>query len=258
MTTTAASALAPWVGALYDDWLADQLLARDEAELEGTLRFLTEQLALAPGMRVLDQCCGIGTLMMPLAERGLAVVGVDQAAGYIERAQVEAARRGLALEAHAADAGAFVPSAKVHAAFNWWTSFGYGVTDAENREMLARAFESLVPGGRFALDTMNVPGVLRHFQRDVVVRRQTARGEVLLLRETTLDLRAGRMNKRWTYFVDGERKVEHPSSVRLYMPESIVALLEGVGFVDVALFGSIAGEPLGLDSGRLIAVGRRP
>ncbi len=253
-----AGAVVPWVGALYDDWLADQLLVRDEAELEGTLRFLTEQLALAPGKRVLDQCCGIGTLMMPLAERGLSVVGVDQAVGYIERARGEATRRGLPLEAHAADAGVFVPTTPVDAAFNWWTSFGYGATDAENREMLARAFESLVSGGRFALDTMNVPGVLRHFQRDVVVHRQTARGEVLLLRETTIDLRAGRMNKRWTYFVDGERRVEHPSSVRLYMPEAIVAFFESVGFVDVALFGSIAGEPLGLDSGRLIAVGRRP
>jgi hypothetical protein len=44
----------------------------------------------------------------------------------------------------------------------------------------------------------------------------------------------------------------------MYMPETIVALLESVGFVEVALFGSVAGEPLGLDSGRLIAVGTRP
>ena len=162
--------------------------------------------------------------MMPLAERGLAVVGVDQAAGYIERARGRggASRLGAGGARHRRGRDSS-HRRRSHAAFNWWTSFGYGVTDAENREMLARAFESLVPGGRFALDTMNVPGVLRHFQRDVVVRRQTARGEVLLLRETTLDLRAGRMNKRWTYFVDGERKVEHPSSVRLYMPESIVA-----------------------------------
>ncbi len=252
------SALEPWVGALYDDWLAEQLLVRDDAELEGTLAFLEEKLRLAPGRRVLDQCCGIGTLMLPLAARGLVVVGVDQAEGYVERARTEATRRGLRVEVHAADAGAFVPAAPVDAAFNWWTSFGYGVTDEENRRMLARVFAALVPGGRFALDTMNVPGVLRHFQRDVVLRRHTSRGEVVLLRETTLDLRAGRMNKHWSYFLGGERRVEHDSSVRMYMPEAIVALLEGVGFAGVELYGSVAGEELGIDSGRLIAVATRP
>ena len=249
---------AAWVGPLYDDWLAEQLLVRDDAELEGTLAFLGDKLRLAPGRRVLDQCCGIGTLMMPLAARGIDVVGVDQAAGYVERARATASERGLRLEVHAADAGVFVPSAPVDAAFNWWTSFGYGATDEDNRPMLARAFSALVPGGRFALDTMNVPGILRHFQRDVILRRQTPRGEVVLLRETTLDLRAGRMNKRWSYFLGGERRVEHDSSVRMYMPEAIVGLLEGVGFVHVELYGSVAGEALGLDSGRLIAVGSRP
>ena len=124
--------------------------------------------------------------------------------------------------------------------------------------MLARAFDALVPGGRFALDTMNVPGVLRAFQPDVALRKQTSRGEVLLLRESTLDLARGRMNKRWTYFVGGRQEVQHLSSVRLYMPEAIAAMLRGVGFVDVELVGSTSNEPLGLDSARLVALARRP
>jgi SAM-dependent methyltransferase len=247
-----------WWADLYDDWLAEQLLVRSESEVQGELAFLTERLGLAAGTRALDQCCGVGSLSLPLAARGVQIVGVDQAAGYVARAEREARARNLPATFFAADAREFVPREPVHAAFNWWTSFGYSPSDDDNARMLARAFDALVPGGRFALDTMNVPGVLRAFQRDVALRKQTPRGEVLLLRETTLDLERGMMNKRWTYFFGEKLEVEHRSSVRLYLPDAVATMLRGVGFTDVQLLGSTAGEALALDSPRLIALARRP
>ena len=57
-----------WWQALYDELLAEVLLVRSEdAEQEATLAYLTEALDLAPGRRVFDQCCGIGSLALPLA-----------------------------------------------------------------------------------------------------------------------------------------------------------------------------------------------
>ena len=247
-----------WWAALYDDWLAEQLLVRGESDVLGELAFLTERLGLTEGTRVLDQCCGVGSLSLPLAARGVEVIGVDQAAGYVARAERDARARGLSATFFAADAREFVPRAPVHAVFNWWTSFGYSPDDHDNVRMLARAFDALVPGGAFAMDTMNVPGVLRAFQPDVVLRKQTPRGEVLLVRESSIDLARGMMDKRWTYFVGERREVEHRSSVRLYLPDAIVKMLRSVGFVDVELVGSTAGETLCLDSPRLIALARRP
>ncbi len=232
-----------WWAALYDDWLADQLLVREVGEVEATARFLCERLRLRAGSRVLDQCCGIGSVAMPLAARGIRVVGVDQAEPYIARATREARERHLEATFVAADACQFVPPERVDAAFSWWTSFGYFDDDDANLTMLARAFDALVPGGAFALDTMNVPGVFRGFQRDVVHRRETPRGDVVLLRESTIDLASGRMLKRWTYFVDGRREVEHESSVRLYLPDAVVGMLRRAGFVDVELVGSLRGSP---------------
>jgi 2-polyprenyl-3-methyl-5-hydroxy-6-metoxy-1,4-benzoquinol methylase len=246
-----------WWGALYDDWLADQLLDRGGDEVTRTINFLKDRLAIKRGARVLDQCCGIGTLSIALAADGVKMVGVDQAAGYIDRAKRDSASRELSIEFVAADACAFVPSTPVDAVFNWWTSFGYAEIDEENRQMLARAFDALTPGGMFALDTMNVPGILRGFQRDVVLRKETSRGDVVLLRESAIDLARGRMKKRWTYFVDGVRNVEHESSVRLYMPSDIRRMLHDVGFIDVELLGGLNGEPIDLDSQRLIATARR-
>jgi SAM-dependent methyltransferase len=247
-----------WWSALYDDWLAEQLLVREPGEVDATVAFLVDRLGIRRGSRVFDQCCGIGSVALALAAWGADVVGVDQARGYVERAAREARERGHRAEFVAADACRFVPSRAVDAAFNWWTSFGYFDDDDDNRAMLARAFDSLAPGGRFALDTMNAPGLLRAFQRDVVVRRQTPRGEVVLLRESAMDLEGGRISKRWTYFLEGVEKVRHESSVRLYMPDAVVAMLRSVGFADVELHGGIAGERLTIDSARLIALARRP
>jgi ubiquinone/menaquinone biosynthesis C-methylase UbiE len=247
-----------WWSALYDDWLAEQLLVREPGEVDATLAFLVERLHLRRGARVLDQCCGVGSVALALAAWGAEVVGVDQARGYVDRAARDAKERGLRAELVAADACRFVPSAPVDAAFNWWTSFGYFDDDDDNRAMLARAFDALAPGGRFALDTMNAPELLRAFQRDVVVRRKTPRGNVTLLRESAMDLARGRLLKRWTYFLDGVERVRHESSVRLYMPDAVAAMLRSVGFTDVELLGGIAGEPLTIDSARLIAVARRP
>ncbi|MFE6864541.1 class I SAM-dependent methyltransferase [Nocardia sp. NPDC057668] len=246
-----------WWADLYDDLLADQLLEREAGTVEPTLDFLLDRLDLRPGDSVYDQCCGIGSLTIPLAARGLRALGVDQAAGYIERARWDAENAGVTAEFAAANACDFVPPEPVDAVFNWWTSFGYG-TDADNQRMLDRAFESLCPGGRFALDTMNLSGVLRGFQRDNVLHRETPRGRVLLLRETTIDLPSGRMLKDWTYFVDGHLETRHRSSVRLYLPDAVAAMLATAGFTDIDLLGDLTGAALTLDSPRLIALARRP
>jgi SAM-dependent methyltransferase len=246
-----------WWAALYDDLLAGVLLERaDPAETAATLAFLERALDLAPGDRVFDQCCGVGSLSGPLAARGFEVVGVDLIPAYV--AQANRAAAGLPAQHHAADAFTFVATPPCAAAYNWWTSFGYAETDAENLRMLARAFESLSPGGRFALDFMNALQVIRSFAPDVVLSRETARGPVTLWRRSRLVPEAGALEKTWTYFLaDGER-VTRESRVRLYMPHELKALLHVAGFEDVQFLGDLDGGALSPDSPRCIAVARRP
>jgi len=248
-----------WWAGLYDDLLADVLLVRDDPnELKSTLDFLSEALGIQSGDRVLDQCCGIGSLSIPLAARGFVLIGVDQAAAYTEQAAIIAREQAVNAKFHAADASLWVSPQPCRAAFNWWTSFGYGVDDKSNAQMLARAYDSLAPGGIFALDTLHLPGVLRHFQKDVVLDRHTRFGKVVLWRNSQLDLAQGRLNKSWTYLLDDGRRVEHKSSIRLYMPHSIVDMLQSVGFESIKLYGNINKDPIHLDSPRCICVARRP
>ncbi len=248
-----------WWQSLYDEHLAEVLLTRESLEeVVRTSDFLERVLCLSPGMRVFDQCSGIGGVAIPLAERGLHVVGVEQCGAYVQRSVEEAAHVAERCSFFEGDAFEFVPERPVHAAYNWWTSFGYTRSDDKNSRMLARAFESLQPGGRFALDFLNLPGVLRGFQRHVVLRKPTPSGEVVLLRETALDLPSGTMEKTWTYFLPDGRRVTHQSSLRLYLPHQLRELLLGVGFEDVSFFGGVGGEALTMDTLRCIALARRP
>ena len=247
-----------WWKTLYDHNLAEILLVRaDPHETTRTILFLENVLQLQPGCRIFDQCCGIGTLSIALAETKYRVVGVDQCDAYIARAKRDAQAISADLDFFAGDAFEFVPGQPMHAAFNWWTSFGYAHDDAINARMLARAFESLVDGGRFALDFMNVTGLFRHFQRDTILRRSTPQGELLLTRESKLDLARGVLLKEWTYFLANGERVSHSSEVRLYQPVDLQRMLESVGFCNVRFYGDIEAGPLTIDSPRCIAVAQK-
>src|SRR5690348_1694259 len=68
--------------------------ARGQASTKGTelvVDFLASELALAPGMRVLDVGCGPGRHALSLARRSIAVHGVDRSAAFLELARNAAA-----------------------------------------------------------------------------------------------------------------------------------------------------------------------
>ena len=46
--------------------------------------------------------------------------------------------------------------------------------------------------------------------------------------------------------------------MRFYMPHTLAELLRGVGFTDVELYGTLAGDPIDLGGLRAIARARRP
>jgi hypothetical protein len=249
---------AHWWQSLYDDIVAELFLVRkDQQELHATIAFLRQVLHLVPGDTAFDQGSGIGSLVLPLAREGIAVIGVDQASAYIERARAEAAKEALPCEFHAADATTFVPLRPCASGFNWGTSFG-NADDESNRRMLRCAREAIRPGGWFALDYQNIPALLHRFKECMVRRHTDANGETVLLRESTVDLAGGVLVQRWTFFFpDGRSEVRH-SAIRLYLPHVLADMLRECGFAEIEFHGGVRGEPLSLTSSRCILIARRP
>ncbi len=244
-----------WWSALYDDLLADVLLdATTPAQVAAEVAFLVDQLRLSPSDRVFDQCAGVGRISIPLAAWGARVTAVEQAERYVERARAAALAARVSLEIVAGDAFAYVPPEPCQGALNWWTSFGYLPDDDGNSRMLRRAFEALAPGGRFAIDFLNVPGICRDFRPHDIDHRNG----IVMLRESRLDLARGLLHKTWTFITPDGRRVERPSTVRLYTPDRLAELLASVGFTELAIYGGVDAQPITLASPRCIVVGTRP
>ena len=251
---------ACWWEDFYDGYLADVLLeGHNDGESTRTVEFLKSVLGISRGDLVFDQCCGTGRVAVPLAEAGFRVVGIDLIEPYVASARAKLDGSGFDATFQAADAFEFVVPELCAGALNWWTSFGYAMADRENVRMLERAFESITPGGRFALDFMNAPGVLRHFQKETITRGHSkAEGEILLIRESKVDVANGVLEKDWTYYIENGKRVKHHTSVRLYHPPDLRRLFETVGFANVKLFGDLDASPITLESPRCIIVGTKP
>ncbi|MFO0660234.1 MAG: methyltransferase domain-containing protein [Polyangiaceae bacterium] len=255
-----ATSTPAWLFDFFDQHFADLVLDREAAEARSEVDSIVSLLGLESGARVLDQCCGIGTLAIPLARRGFDVVGVDLIRGYVERARERATQARVRVDFHEANALTFRMRAPCDAAFCWRTSFGFHRDDRENQKQIQAAFESLRSGGRYALELGNLAQVVRNFQPCMMKRFDTEQGEVLMLRESDLDLVEGVLHQVWTYVLPNGPRHVREGVTKLYLPHQIAEMMRAVGFVDVELMGD-ANHPergMWLDAPRCIVIGAKP
>lgn len=247
-----------WWDGFFPPEAGDLFLARtDSAERQATVDFLREALRLPQGGRVCDQCCGIGSLSIALAQSGYRVCGVDLSDPFIRRAKTDAAVADVACEFTCGDALEFVAQPACDGVFNWYSSFGYAADDERNRQMLCKAADSLKPGGRFALDVPNFPGLLRNFQHYLVRRGEVQGQAVLLIRDSQLNFRRGLLEQTWTWHIGARPPVQRRSALRIYLPHQIAEMLAVSGFAEIEFFGGLAKQPFELDSPRLIVTATR-
>ncbi|MFY9227155.1 MAG: methyltransferase domain-containing protein [Blastocatellia bacterium] len=245
-----------WWKPFYDETFVNLLtLWKDQAEIDLTVDFLIKELDLKPGMTVFDQCCGVGSLSLPLAERGINVIGVDLSHDFINKAKSQANENS---HFYCADAFDFIPSQACSGAFNWHTSFGYSESDKENVLMLKNAFAALKPGGKFVLDYPNMACVLKNFENTIVRHIDSEEGEILLVRESQINLSTGMLQQLWTISLPTGKQLKKPSFVKIYLPHSIVDMLKECGFYRVEIYSNTLGENQDLNSPRCIYKATKP
>lgn len=209
-------------------------------------------LALKPGARVLDLCCGVGRHSLELGRRGFQVTGVDRTASYLEEAQRRATEQGLEIEFVQADMRTFLRPGAFDAVLNYFTSFGYFSTEEEERQVLANACASLRPGGRLLMDMMG---------KEILARVFTERGwheedGKLILEERKLAPDWSSLDNRWIIIEDGERR-EVTMTVRQYSAAELSRLLKDAGFQRVDVYGSLSGAPYDMEARRLVVVAHK-
>ncbi len=200
---------------------------------------------------ILDLCCGAGRHMVHLRPRAGSVTGLDYSADL------------LALASRSLGPGARLVRADMRAipfvetfdvVVNFFTSFGYFFTHAENLAVARGLARALRPGGRFFIDYVNGRHVEQHLQPHTV--RESA--GYMITEDRWLDASPRRVNKRMFVVRDGVEVRRQEESVRLYTPEEFMQLLSEAGLEVERLMGEYGGSPLEDAQPRMIAVGRRP
>jgi SAM-dependent methyltransferase len=208
---------------------------------------------LARGTRVLDVPCGYGRHAVPLAREGYQVVGLDRSASQLDEAR---RRRGPALGPRLIRADyREIPIADgvFDGAVTLLSSLGYAGEEADRRA-LHEIRRVLRPDGRLVIETNH---------RDRLPPRSPWRewyplGDgAVLLTETRVDRVAGTVELIHTYMPAGGPPETRTIGWRAYSATELVRMLTDAGFVEVACYGNLDGEPFGSDT-RLILVATAP
>ncbi len=245
-----------------DDWYANWFGLdyirlyphRDTAEAQRQVEFLLQTISgLNPGTRVLDLCCGAGRHSRLLAEKGFRVVGVDLSAALLARANEDGRPYHLAR----GDMRRLPFGPVFGLVANFFTSFGYFSTDAENQRILESIGSVLQPGGRFIIDYLNPDQVEASLVPESLTRLP---GGSDVRQRRRVDQENRRVEKDILIREPGGTERAFRESVRLYTREEMAGMIKQTGLELDAVHGDFAADaaPFGPASPRMILIGRKP
>jgi SAM-dependent methyltransferase len=206
------------------------------------------------GGSVLDLACGPGRYVVPFAQAGFRVTGVDRTRFLLDEARERATKAGVAVECVEADMREFVRPSAFDLVLNVYTSFGYFDDAAENRRVLENIFASLKPGGTFLFEHIGkelLAGKLQPSQVDTLPD-----GTLMVQRRWIID-DWSRIDVEWI-LIQGDQATSFRLRHWLYSAREIRDLFAGVGFADTAIYGGLDGSTYGPQAQRLVAVARKP
>ena len=217
--------------------------------------FIIDKLALEPGARVLDLCCGQGRHLIDLARRGYDVVGLDLSEYMLEGCRTAAAAEGINPVLVHADMREIGFTAEFDAVISMFTSFGYLETTDEDQKVINAASLALRGGGLLLLDLQNRDCLMGCFKP--LEWHENQRGD-LICAERAFDSITGRINAREvTIHPDGHR-TETSHSIRLYTFNEIENMLQQPGLTVQSVYGDFDSAPFDRQSRRMIVVAGKP
>ena len=225
----------PWYETAFTRDYLERYKHRSDEAARTDLPFLLSALALPPGARVLDLCCGAGRYARALADAGYHVVGVDLSKDLLRMARARS--RGKSIRYLRADMRHLpLADCSVDGALNVFTSFGYFAREAEDLRVLCEVARVLKPAAPFLMDYLNLKATLATLVRS---SERTVGGERLLERRR-FDPRSRRIIKA-IRIVSGRGARVLRESVRAYTPRELKAMLGRAGLQLEARYGSLSG-----------------
>lgn len=228
----------PWYQAIFEDSRPFFDLVPQKTT-NNQVRYLIKKLRLKPGMSFLDCPCGIGRVSLPLAKKGIRVVGSDLCGEYLDELKFKARKARVQIETVLSDMRKIDFKNRFDTAGHLWTSFGYFESERQNLLVLKKMYQALKPGGRFCLHTVNRDWILAYYTdtewQDL--------GSTLFTLRRKFDFATSTNRAVWTFYRDGNPSV-HQVNVRMYSYHELIAMFKQVGFVNIEGFGSTDDAPI--------------
>ena len=221
-------------------------------------------LATVVGDPILELGCGTGRVLLPLAEAGFRVVGIDTSSVMLDRAtrRIEAHGLGDHARVHlgdmrAADAAPGGPFGLVIASLNGLIHLP---TQADQQRTLDAAYRALDPRGQLVLDLLNpTPDTLGELSRGIHHEGAWTHprgGTVDKWSTRRLDASEQLLDTTLWYdhlMPDGTmRRIRATFPMRYVYFSELVLMLERAGFVEWRCYGGYELEPYDDDAERLI------
>jgi SAM-dependent methyltransferase len=212
------------------------------------------------GGAVLELASGTGRFLIPLAQAGMAVVGVDLSSAMAQHARQKAARAGVRLEIVKTDMRDFDFGQR---RFGTIMVAGNSLLHLHDNEDIIRCFRSavrhLAPGGALIFDVYN-PSVRllardpaqRHLVRQLVHERL---GELTLEETSDYDAASQINSVTWYWSTPGKPDfIVMPIQLRPLFARELPLLVECGGFRLAARYGNFDRGAFGRDSPRQICI----
>lgn len=201
------------------------------------------------GSRILDVCCGIGRVAVPLAAQGYRVMGVDLSPQFIVSARRYArgrrvrGRTQFVVGDYRRLSSVLGDEAPFQGILNTFTSIGYYGKD-QDRLSFAELARHTSPGGVFVVKTVNRDWILRHFER----RDWNRAGSVILLEDRVFDARRSHMVNRWEFLQKKGSALQRSATFRIdhrvYSPAELEDLMVSAGWRVRSVAANFSGDSI--------------
>jgi SAM-dependent methyltransferase len=208
------------------------------------VRFLLEVMSLPPGARVLDVGCGPGRHVVPFAEAGLSVTGVDVSRRFLDLAAERATAAGVRAALFEVDARQMPFDGEFDAVVSLCQG-GFGLMAGDDSLILRRMAEAARPGGVVVVGAFSALFEASHPRP-----------------EASFDAGTGIVHEVASVTGEDGSTSDVDLWTSVYTPRELTLLSIGVGLVPAAIWsvepGDYARRPPTLDHPELLLVSHKP
>lgn len=197
--------------------------------------------------KLLDVCCGTGTMCEMLLREGFSIDGFDLSGAMIEEARRKAARKNLDIRYEVADAAEFDMGTQYEAALSFFDSLN-NILDPNRLQMAFDRVSAHLPvGGSFIFD-LNTAFAFEEKMFDQENLRANAKLRYKWRGDYDPSTRI--INVDMQFWYRGEEF--HETHVqRAHDPDDVITMLEGAGFGRIRVFHAYSLNPRRRNSDRL-------